>query len=111
MAVDRQTLIRAVIRGAILEGRATGKKPFDLMQSIVRGRFGYEASTGTVVIGAAEAGGSTTLTLVPGLGPAEVMGIAEEACQLMEQFPDPNAPAFPKRRMTRMRVSFGNAVL
>lgn len=110
-SVSRTLLLRAFIRAAKRHGDAVGKTPKAILEDIIVGRFTTEATEGKTLVSSSEAGGAVTFILPAGFGPADVMTLAEEAIEWLEQQPDPNNPNLSSRRLVRLRASFSKAVI
>jgi hypothetical protein len=109
--VGRQLLLRAFIRAAKKYGDANSKTPIAVLEAILLGRFTAEATEGKTLVTSTENGGTVTFMLPHDFGPADVMALAEEAIEWLEQQPDPNNPKLAARRIKRLRVSFANAAI
>ncbi len=108
---NRQLLLRAFVRAAKRQADQTSTTPTAVLEQIITGRFTSEATEGKTLITTTEAGGTATFILPAGFGPADVMALAEEAIEWLEQQPDPNNPNLSARRIVRLRVSFGKAAI
>lgn len=109
---DQFDLDEAFIRAAVDESREQGVTPVALLTRIIRGKFRAEASTGRVLVSTNDAGGSSAFQLTPGMGPAEVMAMANRAIRWLEAQPDPLNPNFAERRQTiRLRFQIGGIPL
>lgn len=110
MAIDRLVLIRAFVRAAKLQAGAAST-PKAVLEQIILGKFTSEATHGKTLISTTEAGGTATFILPDSFGPAEVMALAEEAIEWLENQPDPNNPNLSPRRISRLRVSFDKSAI
>ena len=106
MAADRKILLRAFIRAAKIYGDRVSKTPQEVLEDVIVGRFSVEATIGKTVISTNENGGGVVFQLPPDFGPREVLGLAEEAIEMLLQMPDPENPNLSPRRITRLAVNF-----
>lgn len=109
MTADRLLLLRALVRAAKLQYGSGSPKP--VLEQIILGKFESEVTNGKTVISTTEAGGTVTFVVADSLGPAEVLTLAEEAIEWLDQQPDPANPNLSPRRIRRLRVSFDKAVI
>jgi len=100
--------MRAMIRAAKLAVPASPRKA---LESIILGKFTTEATDGKTLISTTEGGGTATFAFPSDFGPAEVMALAEEAIEWLDQQPDPDNPDLRQRRILRLRASFDQAVM
>lgn len=103
------TLLRAFIRAAVLRADELGgaNTPTTILNAIILGKFISEATNGRTLISTQEAGGSATYTLPAMLGPADVMELAEEALEWLNQQTDPNDPDLGQLQpVKRLRATF-----
>ena len=103
MAVDRKTLVRALLRVARLEAAAadpvtTAKA---LLETLMRGQWTTVNAGGKQVISTTQAGRAVTWAVVSGLSAPDVMALAEAAWTLDDELGD---AAIPVRRIRRLRI-------
>src|SRR5688572_7041395 len=103
MGVDRLILIRAFVRAAKLQAVSTST-PKVVLEQIILGKFTVEATNGKTLISTTEAGGTATFILPEYFSPAELMALAEEAIEWLENQPDPDNPNLSPRRIRRLRA-------
>jgi hypothetical protein len=105
-------LDEAFIRAAVEEAKEQGTTPVALLLLIIRGKFRSEGSSGRVLVSTNDAGGTSSFQLAPGMGPADVMAMANRAIRWLESQPDPSNPSFAARRQTnRLRFQIGGLPL
>jgi len=109
MANNRQLLVRAFVRAAMLQANGGAIKP--VLEQIILGKFQSEVTDGKTLVSTSEAGGTVTFALPNNLGPAEIMALAEEAIEWLDNQPDPANPNLSPRRIRRLRVSFDKAAV
>lgn len=106
---NRSVLIRAFVASA--RKLVTDEKPLtEVLGDIRDAIFAGGIQDGKVLIGTAEAGGSTTFAVPPGHEPLELLALAQEAIDYCNQFSDPDNPPTTARRIRRLRVSFAKAI-
>lgn len=116
MAANRNLLLRAIVLAAVRQQKATGQMPVEQLEGIVVGKFQTEFSDGKTLISTSENGGSASFTLAGAFTPDEVVALAMETIQRINQGDfgcDPNNlnPYLNFRRIKRLRVSFGKATV
>lgn len=110
-ASRNQLLLNAFVRAAVLHGASVDKTPRVVLQEIILGKFNSEATNGRTVVTVSEGGGTTSFTLPEGLGPSDVMAMAEEAIELLNTFATPDSPDLTQlRRVTRLRPCFNGTI-
>lgn len=103
-------LVRAFIRAAVLQAKASDSTPKAVLEAIVLGHFTADTTQkGKTLVSTSGAGAAVAFALPASFGTAEIMELAETALQTIEAMPDPDNPTFPARRIKRLRVNFGNA--
>jgi hypothetical protein len=105
-------LLWAMRLAAVKQAKTSDRTPIAVLEDIVLGRFSSEFQDGKTVIASSEAGGSVSFAMAGDLNPAEIMSLAMEEITRISQEPDPsNPPAYPPRRIMRLRVSFAKATI
>lgn len=94
--------IRSLLRIACLQDRA-------VLEALVTGQFKAMQEGGLQMISSATAGQSFSFNVDPKLSISEIMAAAEEALELFDSYPDPNAvlAALKQPTVTRARAFFG----
>jgi hypothetical protein len=105
MGADRNLLLRAFIRAAKLQNSANPRAP---LEAIILGQFTSVAQNGKTIVSTSRDGLSATFTLPPGMGPGEILALAEEAIEYLNGLPDPTNPNLSPRRIKRLRANFQN---
>lgn len=110
---DRTVLARALVRAAKLRATQLGgaNTPKSVLEAILLGQFTSSATNGKTLIRSGEAGGFVEFEVQADLGPADIIELVETALTLIENSPDPLNPAVGGRRIMRLKVSFGRAIL
>lgn len=108
-------LLAGFVRGAVAYATSLGgdATPTSVLQGLLAGNFTTSIKNGRMLVSSAEAGGSATWAIPAGIGPAEVTQYAAEGLALLENETDPDNPdvAAMFRRVSRLRVSFGRAMI
>lgn len=106
---NRVLLIRAFVESARQSAEQTGKPLTTVLADIRNAIFNGEVQDGKVLVGSAEAGGTSSFMIPPGHAPLEIMELAQEALDWCGQFADPDNPPKASRRIRRLRISFAKA--
>lgn len=107
-------LVRAMVLAA-KKLSSDSKTPVEVLEDIVLGRFESEVTNGTTVIQTAEAGGSTSFSIMSDMSPADVLALAMEAIARIKagEFGDEEEleNVYPKRVIKRLRAAFSRATV
>lgn len=102
--------MRAFVRAAVKQASDEGRTPREVLEDIIVGRFKSEARNGRTIVSTSKGSSSVSYTIPDGLGPADVVMLAEEALEWVESQPNPDAPDLSGfRRVARLRASFARA--
>lgn len=94
-------LLQAIIHGAVLKGKATGKTPVAVLEAVLLARFSSELSGGKTIISMSEAGGSTTFNIPGSFSPEKIAMLVSEAILWLKAQTDPEEPDLALLNTTR----------